>query len=114
MTRTKGSGAEGERPKARARGKHLKNGCGSESGRGERKQTESRVRRTGREDTGNQVRRNGESQGSESGEGAPDKPLRGEDGKREERKKQRLSSRNRKWSGRKKAKAEGERPKAKA
>ena len=28
---------EGERPKARAQGKHLRNSCGSESGKGERK-----------------------------------------------------------------------------
>ena len=62
-------------PKARARGKHLRNSCGSESGRGERKLTESRVRRTRKEDTGNQVGKSGESQGSESGEGAPRKPM---------------------------------------
>ena len=30
---------EGERPKAKARGKHLRNSCGSESGKGERKPT---------------------------------------------------------------------------
>ena len=65
----------GKSPKARARGKHRWNSCGSETGRDERKQTESRVRRTGKEDTGNQVGENGEDQGSESGEGAPRKPL---------------------------------------
>ena len=44
---------EGKSPKARAKGKHQWNSCGSETGKDERKQTESRVRRTGREDIGN-------------------------------------------------------------
>ena len=65
----------GESPGARARGKHRWNSCGSETERDERKRTESRVRRTGKEDMGNQVGKNGENQGSESGEGAPRKPL---------------------------------------
>ena len=39
---------EGERPKAKAEGKHLWNSCGSEARKGERKQTESRVREPGR------------------------------------------------------------------
>ena len=39
----------GESPGARARGKHRWNSCGSETGRDERKQTESRVLRNGRE-----------------------------------------------------------------
>ena len=43
----------GKSPKAKAKGKHLRNGCGSESRKDERKQTESRVRRTGKEDIGN-------------------------------------------------------------
>ena len=44
-----------------------------------------------------QVGKNGEKQGSESGEAAPKKThCEGENGKKEERKKQRLSSRNRK------------------
>ena len=50
--------------KVKPEGKHLRNSCGSESGRDERKQTESRVQRTGKEDTGNQVGKNGEKQGS--------------------------------------------------
>ena len=66
---------KGKSPKARAKGKHLRNSCGSESGKDERKHTGSRVRRTGKEDTGNQVEKNGGSQGSESGKGAPGKPL---------------------------------------
>ena len=49
----KGSGRkEAERkwkiPKAKAEGKHLRNSCGSESGKGERKLTESRVQKPGR------------------------------------------------------------------
>ena len=64
--RTKGSIREGESPKAKAKGKHRWNSCGSEAGRDERKQTESRVRRIGREDMRNQVGRNEENQGSES------------------------------------------------
>ena len=48
------------------------------------------------------------NQRSESGREAPRKQLRGGDGKKEERKKQRLSSRNRNRSGRKKAEREGE------
>ena len=51
--RTKESRKRGKSPKARAKGKHRWNSCGSEAGRDERKQTESRVRRTGKEDTGN-------------------------------------------------------------
>ena len=47
------SGSKGESPKARAEGKHWWNSCGSEARRDERKQTESRVRRTRKEDTGN-------------------------------------------------------------
>ena len=51
---------EGERPKAKAEGKHLWNSCGSEAGKDERKQTGSRVRRTGKESMGNQAGKNGE------------------------------------------------------
>ena len=36
-------------PKAKAKGKHLRTSCGSESGKSERKQTESRVRESGKE-----------------------------------------------------------------
>ena len=60
----------GERPKARAKGKHRWNSCGSETEKDERKQTGSRVRRTGEEDTGNQVGKNGENPRSESGRGS--------------------------------------------
>ena len=40
-SRRKKAEKEGERPKAKAEGKHLWNSCGSETGKGERKQTES-------------------------------------------------------------------------
>ena len=43
----------GKSPEAKAEGKHRWNGCGSETGRDERKRTESRVRRTRKEDMGN-------------------------------------------------------------
>ena len=61
-------------PKVRTEGKHLRNSCGSESGRGERKQTGSRVRRTGNEGMGNQAGKNGGNRGSVSGGGARWKP----------------------------------------
>ena len=60
---------------AKAEGKHLWNSCGSEAGKGERKHTVELSTETGKECTGNQAGENGESQGSESGEGAPRKPL---------------------------------------
>ena len=72
-------------PKAKAEGKHLRNSCGSESGKGERKRTVELSTGTEKEDTGNQVGENGESQGSESGEGALRKPLWGRIGKRRKR-----------------------------
>ena len=37
-----------KRPEVRTEGKHLRNSCGSESGKGERKQTGSRVPEPGR------------------------------------------------------------------
>ena len=69
--------ADGKRKirKARAGGKHLRNSCGSESGKGERKQTGKLSTETGVERTGNQAGANGEDRGSESGDGALRKPL---------------------------------------
>ena len=64
---------KGKGPKAKAQGKHLRNSCGSESRKGERKRTESRVRRTGKESMRNQAGENGENQRSESGREAPKK-----------------------------------------
>ena len=66
---------EGERPKAKAEGKHRWNSCGSETGKDERKQTESQVPKTGKEGTRNQAGENGENVRSESGRRAPGKLL---------------------------------------
>ena len=72
-------------PEVRSEGKHLRNSCGSESGKGERKRTVELSTRSRKEDMGNQVGEKVESQGSESGEGAPRKPLWGGIGKRRKR-----------------------------
>ena len=72
-------------PKARADGEHLWNSCGSEAGKGERKRTAELSTRSQKEDMGNQVGEKGESPRSESGEGAPRKPLWGGIGKRRKR-----------------------------
>ena len=53
---------EGERPKAKAQGKHLRNSCGSESGRGERKRTEKPSTGIWKEGTGNQAREKEETE----------------------------------------------------
>ena len=78
----------GESPKAKARGKHRGNGCGSETGKDERKQTGSRVRRNGSEARETGRSRSGKAGKPKGREAAPEKPLRGEAGKKEERKKQ--------------------------
>ena len=69
--------AEEERkiPEARAEGKHLRSGCGSEAGKGERKHTARLSTGTGKECTGNQARQNGEDRRNESERGALRKPL---------------------------------------
>ena len=68
---------EGKRksPKAKARGKHRWNGCGSETGKDERKQTESRVLKNGRE--ARETGRNGSGKAGKpkGGEAAPEKQL---------------------------------------
>ena len=56
-------------------GKHLRNSCGSESGKGEKKQTGKLSTGTGKESTGNQAGKNGENRRSESRIGALRKPL---------------------------------------
>ena len=53
---------EGERPKAKAQGKHLRNSCGSESGKGERKPSVEPSTRTWKEDMRNQVGEKGETE----------------------------------------------------
>ena len=69
--------AEGKRKirKAKAGSKHLRNSCGSESGKGERKHTAKLSTGTGKECTGNQAGENGEDRRSESESGALRKPL---------------------------------------
>ena len=62
-------------PEVRTEGKHRWNSCGSEVGKGERKRTAKPSTRNRKEDMGNQVGEKAESQGSESGEGAPRKLL---------------------------------------
>ena len=61
--------------KAKAGSKHLRNSCGSESGKGERKHTAKLSTRTGKECTGNQAGENGENVRSESRRRALEKPL---------------------------------------
>ena len=61
--------------KAKAGSKHLRNSCGSESGKGERKHTAKLSTKTGKECTGNQAGENGENRRNESEIGAPKKPL---------------------------------------
>ena len=79
----------GESPRARAEGKHRWNSCGSETGRDERKQTESRVRRNGREAWETRWIGSGKARKLKGGEAAPKKTrCEGENGKKEERKKQ--------------------------
>ena len=71
----KGTEAERKMPEARAEGKHLRNSCGSESGKGERKHTARLSTGTGKECTGNQAGENGEDRRNERESGALRKPL---------------------------------------
>ena len=66
----------------------MRNGCGSESRKDERKQTESRVRRNESETRETGWNGSGKARKSKDREAAPEKQLRGEAGKKEERKKQ--------------------------
>ena len=61
--------------KAKAGSEHLRNGRGSESGKGERKRTAKLSTGTGVECTGNQAGKNGENRRNESESGALRKPL---------------------------------------
>ena len=69
--------ADGKRKtrKVKAGSEHLRNGRGSESGKGERKRTAKLSTGTGKECTGNQAGENGENVRSESGRRALRKPL---------------------------------------
>ena len=71
----KGTEAERKIPEARVEGKHLRNSCGSESGKGERKHTAKLSTGTGTECTGNQAGKNGENRRNERESGALRKPL---------------------------------------
>ena len=66
---------EGERPKAKAEGKHLWNSCGSEAGKGKRKHTAKLSTGIEKERTRNQAGENEENRRSESESGALKKPL---------------------------------------
>ena len=78
----------GESPKARARGKHRWNSCGSEAGRDERKRTGSRVRRNGRDTRETGWNGSGGARKPKGREAAPDGAAVRRRGEEEERKKQ--------------------------
>ena len=61
---------EGESPKAKAKGKNLRNGCGSESGKGERKPSVEPSTRTWKEGTRNQAGEKGETEEAKAEAGA--------------------------------------------
>ena len=92
---------EGERPKAKARGKHLRNSCGSESGKGERKPTAKPSTGTWKEGMRNQAGEKGET-GEARAEPGTGKATVRQNREEKERKTRRLSSWKRKVSGRKK------------
>ena len=78
----KASGKARKRSESGTEGKHRWNGCGSETGKDERKQTDSQVPKAGREarETGRKRRRKtGKPKGRTV---ALDKPLRGKDRKK--------------------------------
>ena len=61
--------------KVKTGSKHLRNGCGSETGKGERKHTAKLSTGIGKERTRNQAGENEENRRSESESGALEKPL---------------------------------------
>ena len=104
---------KGKRPKAKARGKHLRNSCGSESGKGERKPSAKPSTGIWKEDTGNQVGEKEETEEARAETGTGKAAVR-RNREEKERKNRRLSSWKRKTSGRKKASRKWKMPKAKA
>ena len=76
---------EPEETKGR-RSEHLWNGCGSETGKSERKQTVGLSKQNRKKRTGNQPGRKRKNQSNERSEGATEKPLGGETVKKAERK----------------------------
>ena len=103
---------EGERPKARAQGKHLRNSCGSESGKGERKPTVEPSTGTWEEGTRDQAGEKGETEEARAETGTGKAAVR-RNREEKERKNRRLSSWKRKRSGRKKAERKRKRPEVK-
>ena len=79
----------------------------SETGKDEKKQTESRVLKNGRETRETGWNGSGKARKPKGREAAPEKAAVRRSGEEEERKKQRLSSQNRKRSGRKEADRKG-------
>ena len=93
---------EGKRPKAKAQGKHLRNSCGSESGKGKRKPSVGPSTGTWKEGMRNQAGEKGETEEARAETGTGKAAVR-RNREEKERKNRRLSSWKRKGSGRKKA-----------
>ena len=93
---------KGKSPKARAKGKHLRNSCGSESRKGERKPSAEPSTRTWKESMRNQAGEKEETEEARAEAGIGEAAVR-RNREEKERKNRRLSSKNRKRSGRKKA-----------
>ena len=75
-------------------GKHLRNSCGSESGKGERKHTEKPSTGLGKECTGNQAGENGEERKKGNRKTSTEEATVRRNRDEGDRKKQRLSSQN--------------------
>ena len=93
---------EGKSPKARAKGKHLRNSCGSESRKGERKPTVKPSTGIWKESMRNQAGEKEETEEARAETGTGKATVR-RNREEKERKNRRLSSWKRKRSGRKKA-----------
>ena len=92
---------KGKSPKARAKGKHLRNSCGSESRKGERKPTVEPSTGTWKESMRNQAGEKGGTEEARAETGTGKAAVR-RNREEEKRKNRRLSSWKRKESGRKK------------
>ena len=92
---------KGKRPKAKAQGKHLRNSCGSESGKGERKPSAKPSTGTWKEGMRNQAGEKGETEEARAETGTGKAAVR-RNREEKERKNRRLSSWKRKRNGRKK------------
>ena len=73
---------EKKQSKESGKGKHRWNGCGSETGKDERKQTESQVPETGKEAWETRRKRRWKAGKPKGRTGALDEPLRGENRKK--------------------------------